>query len=82
MWFDLVLDALDAIEDDRAVSTLDIVKAIESNVDGGATDKRDLHQRPRRSRSGDIRHPDVPKVHDRLYLPLSDSLTLESNNEG
>jgi hypothetical protein len=41
----LVLDTLDAVEDDAAVPTLDVVQAVHGGVHGGAANYRDLRQR-------------------------------------
>lgn len=47
---DLVLDPLDAVEDDGAVPTLDVVEAVHGGVHGGAAEHGHLDQRagPRR----------------------------------
>lgn len=47
---DLVLDALDAVEDDGTVAALDVVEAVRGGVDGGAAEHGHLDQRagPRR----------------------------------
>jgi len=48
----LVLDPLDAVEDDGAVPALDVVEAVHGGVHGGAAEHGDLDQRagPRRGR--------------------------------
>jgi hypothetical protein len=52
----LVLDSLDAVEDDGAVSALDVVEAVEGGVEPRAANERRLHERaPARRRAGDPR---------------------------
>lgn len=59
----LVLDALEAVEDDGAVASLDVVEAIEGGVDGGAAQQPHLHQPPRGRRRRRARHLRALEVH-------------------
>lgn len=77
---DLVLDALDAVEDDGAVASLDVEEAVEGGVHGGAAEERHLEQRRRTPRSRDIGCPNVPKVHrpPLLFPPCLKTTTLKT----
>lgn len=44
-WPHLVLDPLEAVEDDGAVSALDVVEAVEDGVEPRAAEQRHLHER-------------------------------------
>ena len=44
-WPHLVLDTLEAVEDDGAVAALDVVEAVEGGVETRAAEHRQLHER-------------------------------------
>lgn len=46
----LVLDSLDAVEDDGAVATLDVVEAVDGGVHGRAAEHHQLDERARAGR--------------------------------
>lgn len=65
----LVLDPLDAVEDDGAVASLDVVQAVHGGVHGGATEHGDLDERagPRRGCRDPAAALDVhPRPRERL----------------
>lgn len=76
----LVLDPLDAVEDDGAVPSLDVVEAVHGGVHGGAAEHGDLEQRagPRRG----CRDPAAAlDVHPRRARALGDGAGGEGARE-